>query len=818
MSNPSLQTVDQSPPPEAPAPPPSRGRPRLFVVLLLLVLAAPFLSILAAPGGRVLGNSQCDNPQAYYYINHFAGQCWRQGIVPLWNPYIMLGIPFLGDGEAATFHLLSFLFALLPTGAAINWLIVLSVLLTGLFSYGYFRALGLGGPAAWCGAVTFCYSSALISRIFAGHLNILLTLISMPLILMLWERYRTGGGVRHLVGIAFAYGLMILAFYPLVLYIFSLFFLLYVLIPSAAAAVRGREAALREGRAVAGLGLAVLAGVAVGSIQLLPALDFVGRSFREQSSIDFCGMFSFPPENLLTLLAPGFFGTGLEPGSPDHYWGRWLFWEMWVYAGILPLVMAAVGVWAAPRRRSLTLLACAFVFLLVGLGRNTPLFPLLYAWVPFFDVFRGSSKYLLIPLFCLITLSAWGFQSVFEEEDEARRRRMRRVALGACAVLLIVVGGLGLVVRGGDQPGALWEKALRGLAEISRRDRYFPLEISTETLQRTSACAARSLTWAAVFTLLAGVFALAAGPARWRKKLLPAAALLILADLSLAFFPLLHSFDESITRMPEEFDRTVKDFPHPYPPRILDLANPWPNQAICHEFSAVYGYTGNTLRRYNDFLNRIQDLPLENSMATQMVRSHTKHFRKLAIDACIIGREELPPGLQPIVTFGDKVLVAYEPFPRVFLAEGPRYFDTDQVAFDYVLSDASDVLRFPAVEHSGGTVTPRPLLETEGARITAFSPNRVEIEATAACPRVLVLCGMYTPHWTASVNGESRQVFPANYIFRAVEVPEGTSKVVLEYRPAPFYQGAAVSGVAVLMLLGLLGADWKRRDARGSLW
>jgi hypothetical protein len=464
-----------------------------YFALLLVALVAPFAAILAFPGGRVIGNPRCDNPSAYYFINYFAAQCWRHWTVPLWNPYIMLGIPFVGEGQASVFHPLSFLFVFLPTGAAINWLIACSFTLTGAFFYGYLRALGLGRPAAWCGAVAWSFSNVMISRIYAGHLNILLTLISMPLIMMLWEKYRAGGRVQCLVGIAAAYALMILAYYPWLLYIFSLFFLGYVVIQSAQA-VRDRATAWREGRAILLLGCFILLGIGLGAIQLFPSLDFVSKSFRQQASIGFCGTFSFVPENLLTLIAPRFFGTAVT--IPTRlYWGRYNFWETWIYLGILPLIMAAVGAWAAPRQRRVTLVSLACIFFVLGLGNNTPLFPLTYKYMPGYGIFRGHGKNMIMTLFCLATFSAYGFESLFSEANEFRRRRARRIAYAAGAVLFLaaVITMLGLL-RHPATPGSAWHRFFKWVqfGDLVR----VPI-IALRTLRMTSANAADAL-WRAL--------------------------------------------------------------------------------------------------------------------------------------------------------------------------------------------------------------------------------------------------------------------------------------------------------------------------------
>src|SRR5690242_17468235 len=125
--------------------------------LLGVVLLAPFLPILLHPAGRILGNDLGDNPSMFFFYNYFAGHCWRQGSIPLWNPYVMLGHPFLAEGQAALFHPLSWLFIVLPTGAAINWINALCFLFAGLAFYGYLRALDLAKDTSFCGALVWSF-------------------------------------------------------------------------------------------------------------------------------------------------------------------------------------------------------------------------------------------------------------------------------------------------------------------------------------------------------------------------------------------------------------------------------------------------------------------------------------------------------------------------------------------------------------------------------------------------------------------------------------------------------------------------------------
>jgi hypothetical protein len=64
----------------------------------------------------------------------------------------------------------------------------------------------------------------------------------------------------------------------------------------------------------------------------------------------------------------------------------------------------------------------------------------------------------------------------------------------------------------------------------------------------------------------------------------------------------------------------------------------------------------------------------------------------------------------------------------------------------------------------------------------------------------LVYSDTWYPGWIAHVDGERSDVFRANYLFRAVSVPEGEHEIVMTYRPPWFYLGALVSGIAWILL------------------
>jgi uncharacterized membrane protein YfhO len=81
--------------------------------------------------------------------------------------------------------------------------------------------------------------------------------------------------------------------------------------------------------------------------------------------------------------------------------------------------------------------------------------------------------------------------------------------------------------------------------------------------------------------------------------------------------------------------------------------------------------------------------------------------------------------------------------------------------------------------------------------------NRRTIDLVVAQPGYLVLAYTYYPGWTATVDGRPAEILRADYVLLAVPVEAGQHRVELVYRPLSFIVGAAISGLAVLAMVGL---------------
>lgn len=81
-----------------------------------------------APHNALIGDLVIQN----YAWKQFTMESLRGGEIPLWNPYLFAGAPFLANGQHSMLYPFSVLFLLLPLAKAYGWFALSQVWLAGL--------------------------------------------------------------------------------------------------------------------------------------------------------------------------------------------------------------------------------------------------------------------------------------------------------------------------------------------------------------------------------------------------------------------------------------------------------------------------------------------------------------------------------------------------------------------------------------------------------------------------------------------------------------------------------------------------------------
>jgi hypothetical protein len=103
------------------------------------------------------------------------------------------------------------------------------------------------------------------------------------------------------------------------------------------------------------------------------------------------------------------------------------------------------------------------------------------------------------------------------------------------------------------------------------------------------------------------------------------------------------------------------------------------------------------------------------------------------------------------------------------------------------------------------------------AEVVECRPNRVALRVEPGPAGFLVLADVWYPGWTCMVDGRPAPLYRADYLFRAVELPEGAREVVFTFAPQSYRRGRAVSFAAlgIALLIGVAAARRTRRPEGG---
>jgi len=434
----------------------------------LLAVASLWVLVIAcywrlALAGRVLAGGDVFTYFYPYWAE--ATRAIRAGRLPLWNPYLFMGAPFLANSQVGLFYPLNWpLWLLLPAYRSVHLTIVLHLCLAALNAYLWGRAsLRFGQVGAWTVGAAFALGGYLGAQV--EHVNQLQGLAWLPLMLMLCEAAsrRVGESARGcgaaLVGLAVVIGLVLLAGHTQTAFISLVGLAAYGLGPALWRGLRQREwrpLAQRAALLAAAMGL----GTALATVQLIPTWELSrlsvragGLPFNERVS------FSLSPLYLARALLPGF----AEPVPPGHI-------EHVAYVGIAALALAAIAIRnvqspASNLRSPILLLTLGLFF---SLGLHNPIYLLLARFVPGFAHFRVPARWLALYALGMAALAGVGMDYLWRGRVRMTWRRVR-----AFALLLV---GLGVWGALGGRPGratllgwALGMIAVSGLLLVARR-------------------------------------------------------------------------------------------------------------------------------------------------------------------------------------------------------------------------------------------------------------------------------------------------------------------------------------------------------------
>lgn len=739
-----------------------------------LIYAFPPWESLRTAANAIHAHAEIGDLITQHYPWHmFVYKSVHAGVFPLWNPYLLLGAPFVANAQSALFYPLNVLYYLVPTPIAWSAEFILRTALAAFFMFLFARSLGASPVGSLVAGVVFSLSGFMTvwQAQPLGDASLWL-----PLMCYCIGRLRQKPTMMRagLTGVVLA--MPLLAGQPeaeaheiLLCGAFAIFRVFYP-------ASNGGSSRHVVGRYILLLTVAGAMAAGLAAVQVLPTIEWLSLVRR---SLD-ANWGARPVSELLTFVDRDITHNPSQGGI--------FVPEGEAYAGILTLLLAAFALLHRRRGDILFFVVAAAVSLQIAYGIGP-----LYSLSESVPVVRGLKNWrlLLVVIFSLAVLAAFGFTYLESYAGQKMREAFRARWLAAPTLVFVLVG-IG-IVRLADRSGTAREPSLP----------WYRLPLSSELLLMLGAVV--------VGLVLLGRLN--------RTRFASITLVLVCADLlsfSQGYIPFvetntvfppapalqyLTTHDYSPYRVLAVNDTMGPNFNMPYG---LSSASGWdePLQTVTRLLAPlgpgndeVYPIDAKRLVLLRD--RRIDLMNVKYLIATtyndsaSVLSQHPERFRLIYSD-------------QGVRVFENRTVL-----PRAFTVplRNATEVSDDSAAFARLVSPtfdpASSVLlptghRAFSYSQAPGPSPAAPTVTVEGTGVDALL-----IHAAVSEPSMLVISQAYYPGWQATVDGRPVDVLKVDYAFDGVPIGPGVHEIHLVYAGSSIRIGGVISAIMTVIVAGL---------------
>ncbi|MCX7341308.1 MAG: hypothetical protein NT037_12455 [Hyphomicrobiales bacterium] len=750
-----------------------------FIALLWVWMALPWLS-----GDVTIPYDAKAHFQAQI---QFLANALHRGDSPFWTPNIFGGSPQIADPQSLIFSpaILLALFDKAPSFRSMDTYVLVLLLIGGLAVAQFGRERGWHPAAQVAAALVFAFGASASWRL--QHVGQVQSLACFAVLFWLLARALERASWRSGLAAGAAAGVMVVT--PdqvdfLGLYVLAGYTVWFVL--------KGREPWVVLRRVWRALLAGGVVGLAIITVPLLMTLLFSAVSNRAEIDYGEAARGSLHPAFLLTAFIGDLFGAA-DPKV--DFWGpssaAWAPGSLTlsqnmgqVYVGALPLL--AVIFWLAGGIRRVSaearfVLGALLAMIIYAVGAYTPLFPLIFHWLPGADMFRrpADATFMIGALMALLT--GFAVNTILSESSPSASLRPLAItvaltgsAFAAALAIAFALGRLGLAWPA-IVIGAAWlSSALVLLGLLTRLDR-----------ERVAARPILAL-------LVAGIGLHVAADIRVNNG--PNESTAMSSERFAVMEP--NTDNDTIAYLKAVLARGHREPARRDRVELLVSDFHWPNLGMIHGFDTAFGYNPLHLAQFTEATGARDHMgsALERTF-TPMFPSFRSTFADMLGLRFIISAipvEHVDRSLKP----GDVTLLArtadgyiYEnprALPRAMVVPAARQADFASLLDEGLPADF-DPRKVVLLEKPGEDTILAPAAG-EGAaktqvRLASYANTEIVVEVEAATAGYLVLNDVWHPWWRATVNNEEADILKANVLFRAVQIEAGRSTIRFSFRP-----------------------------------
>jgi len=734
-------------------------------------------------------------------MNQFGWETFKDaGKIPLWNPYLFGGEPFLASWAFRPFYPVNWIFLFLPFNFALGYQYVINLFLAGIFFYYLCRCLNLSKGISFIAGFLFMFSGHLVTLIYPGHFNKIGAIAFLPLAFGsfykgLHSQEEIGGkrripGSKFFIICGFALAMQLLSSHFQIFY-YTILLILFFLIYHFFFEIGNKKEMFAI---VAGLILCLIVAITISAIQLFPAIELSQNSNRSGGvSYEDCTASSFPPEELTEIIFPRLYGDSLIGGkgfflqSRGDYNGRWKERIVSDYIGMVSYVFLFIGLFYSKRKEKFFFLFILIFATILCLGKFSVVFKIFYLVFPGIRMFRTPASIMVLITFSIIVIAAFGLEKIFQfvqQKEAPQKGFIKKYLLFFELIFIISYLVSHLVIRFSE---------LHNVILNYKNIAYARLQTFTFLI----------LTLLILFIFL--IFKKKEGDKKAVNFFLVGLFLISFLDLSFNNLPFIQTTKFSDYKMFLYNDPIIQriivetqDIASLRPIRVIEVGNELTNRYMPSKITSIHGYHPIWLKDYKRLIDKLgfYNLTLFNLFNVKYIVSRQPvDSDGVELKGNIYGRYIYSlRHLLPYIYFPKKLKLF--PFEKKNEEEVQSKILNELNKLDFTNSDEG-IVKIPAHRKSLATVSDEALSDV---KLINYSPDRIELSVDLKETCTMIISEVYEKNWKCFYNdAQQLEIYPANFLFRAVEVPAGIGMVSFVYDPLSYRIGKYTSIVALIV-------------------
>ncbi|HEX5733885.1 MAG TPA: YfhO family protein [Blastocatellia bacterium] len=788
------------------------------VGFLVLVIAALFWRVLILgetfvdlrtldnqlPWGYYAGESsdypynRRDLTDTYITRDYFVAQAYKDGEMPLWNPYTMAGHPIYADGVTRTFSpfLLFYTFLDVPLGYSVAR--VFELLLAAVFMYAFLVSIRISPPGALIGSLVLALSAH--SLFHVTGLGWWGGLMWLPLVLLFVDRAITRSSLKSAIiaGIFLAAQFFCGWMQNQIYYVGAiiLYYLFFAFQPK------------RQSRPVLAMMIVTLVtGFALAATQWLPVMELLSYSNRKIVPTEI-GYIYLPPWYAATLVFPNLFGAAHDTTTLNLFTALNVSHDHILYLGIAALMPIGFYVYTRGENGRARFFFWLAVFAIVVM-MAAPIYVHITRFIPVLQVIRVTVRIWVLFIFAAAALAGFGTDQLLKSGGSALSafaRVWQRLVIAAFGLAIIgtavalVAQATGFAENAGESGSmAFARKSAAALAPQflpPGLDIMLPLLFLSALLFLIKRRASDRLNHRVFFASLVALLVIdliwisgGFNPTYDRSRVFPATATTeLLRSLEPGRVLVVPADLETNRRVDEATEKIIAP----------------PNTLLPYRIPTVTGKNQQFPRWYREYASLIEPQP--NLSHVVFDKPGSRYFDLLNVRYVMTRQTAEPPAGVDLIntTEGISIYENKNALPRAFVVSSTVVVLRPDEALA-ALTDPSFDPKTTVVIQSQISDLKSQISNLGSARIIEDKRNRVVIETDSGGEGYLVLSDNFYPGWKAYVDGVETEVYRANHTMRAVKLPGGSHVVSFNFDPLTlkisFYISLAAAAIVALSLL-----------------